>query len=516
MPDTLKLYRDDSDTSGLDLSSYVDLTEGGINPGDEATRQPVYSQGSLGYGEQLVHVQTKARPFTAALLLFGSSVDALGALQQTIEGYLVGARPVIEWARQGATSSTWFRVRYGRVLGDARYDQKRESQTRYGKRLLVLTVEPFGTGSRVLASTAVGSAPVTAGPTGAGWASFANTTNAVAAVAPSNPAIGALPSIGGDAPVRWRIGISATAASPMGDAFLATGIFPGKVVAGISATPYSVVGFNAASSVTGSSNRMKHSSGTAMGPTSYFTDPWSPGGGFALQFTGSLIGSGQQIPLGQSLVLGGFFPSAPPPGLYRLFAAVRVQQHTSAGSSVPALAQMTNGGVRGPIATLALRSPSQWAWYDMGDAIDINGSLRINFGYPAGFTGIASPIFLLGAFAAIPKHTRYWEIESSYGLDPAYQLAVSADSDDGLTPVGAMLNGRQSGLSRSENLTSRTGFRGDIPVTAPLGSGATGAWYLAALAFRKSQGAVTATAPHHANEKLIVACSAWDSYTFAK
>lgn len=517
MPDTLKLYRDDADTAGLDLSSYVDVNEGGINPGDEATREPVFSQGSLGYGEQLVHVQTKARPFTVALLLSAATVDALGALQQTIEGYLGGARPMIEWARQGASSSTWFRVRYGRLIGDARYDQKRESQTRYGKRLMVLTTEPFGTGARVRSTNSgTASAPVIAAPTGPGWASGALTGGNIAGIAPSNPAIGALPSIGGDAPVRWRIGIGATGASPLGDGFSATGIFPGRAVAGITATAYSVAGWNAGSNVSPTTSRMNHFAGTLLGPTSYLTDPWAPGGGFALQFTGSRIGSGAQIPLTNAKLLGAFAPTAPPAGLYRLFGCIRVRQDTAAGSSVPARAQIQSGGIRGPIATLALRSPSQWAWYDLGDLVDPT-DVSINFGFPTGFTCVASPIFNLTALAAIPKHTRYFEIDNQYGVAANESLAVSADADDGVTPVGRITNHRLSDLSRSEVLTQRAVFRGDLPVTAPLGSGASGAWYLAVLAFRDSlQPNFQATSTHHQLENVVVTIAAHDRYTFAK
>lgn len=510
MPDTLKIYRDDTDTTGLDLSSYVDITEGGINPGDESVREPVMSQGSLGYGEQVVHVRMSARPFTVALLLAGSSQDTLAALQQSIEGYLAGARPVIEWARQGASSSTWFRVRYGRVLGDARYDQKRESQTRYAKRLMVVTAEPYGTGSRVLAANV----PVVSPPTGAGWASAAGPIG----VAPSNPALGMLPSIGGDAPVRWRIGFGATGASAAGDGFSATGIFPGRIAAGLTATPYSITGLNAASAQSPTTARIRHAYGTAMGPTTYIADDWAPGG-FALQFTGTRLGSGAQIPLndaaGPALITGAWAPTAPPPGLYRLYAAIRSRQHTTGGSSLPARVQVLSAGIRGPVATLAVRSPSQWAWYDVGDVLNLN-DLSINFGFPTGFTGVASPMFNVAAFAAIPKHTRYWEIDNQYGVQ-SQVLAVGADSDDGVSPVGVIVAASLAAMDRQEDVTQRSSLRGALPVTAALPSGGTSAWYLAAIAFRDSlQANIQATSSHHNRENLTVSIAAWDRYTFSK
>lgn len=508
MPDTLKLYRDDADVTGIDLSSYVDVAEGGINPGDEGVRQPILSQGTLGYGEQLVYVQTKARAFTVNLLLNASSQDTLAALQQVIETTLVGARPQIEWQRQGATASTWFRIRHGRVLGDARYDQKRESQTRYAKRVLALIVEPFGSGSRI--STVAGAtAPVMAPPTGAGWASSAGPVG----VAPSNPALGLLPSIGGDAPVRWRLGVGATTASPAGDGFNATGFFPGRFAAGVTATPYSVGGLNAASSQP-SGSRIYFNGGTALGPTSYLTDPWSPGGGFALQFTGTRLGSGAQIDMTNALIKGVWAPSAPPRGLYRLFAAIRVRQDTAAGSSIPARAQVLSAGIRGPVATLALRSPSQWSWYDMGDITDPT-DVSINFGFPTGFTCVASPIFNLAGFALIPKHTRYVEVDNQYGVNGL--LGVSADSDDGLTPVGLVSAGNLAALSRSDTLLQRSAVRGDLPITQPLPSGAGAAWYLAVLAFRDSLSMNSqATQTHHPLENAVVGVAAWDSYTFSR
>lgn len=516
MPDVLRLYSGDDDTTGLDLSTYVDVAEGGINPGDEATRSPVMSQGSLGYGEQVVHVQVKARPFTVALLLNADSVDAVGALQQRIETYLASARAAIEWRRQGAAASTWFRIRYGRVLGDARYDHKRESQTRHAKRVLALIVEPFGTGSRLRYITGVGTAPVMHPPTGAGWASAQSFAAGVAVgIAPSNPAMGQLPSIGGDSPVRWRIAVGGTAASPGGDGGVATGFFPGRVVCGISATAYSVGGLNAATSQP-TTARIRHNAGTLMGPTAYLADPWSPGGGYALQFTGTRLGSGAQIDLAQALVNGAWAPTAPPPGLYRLFAAIRSRQHTTAGSSVPARAQVQSDGIRGPVATLALRSPSQYAWYDMGDVVDLD-DISINFGFPTGFTGIASPMFNLAGFAAIPKHTRYWEIDNQAGVGANRLLGVAADADDGLTPAGVVNDFALPNLHRIDGLFQRSAIRGDLPITAPIPSGGTSAWHVAALAFRDSQtiGAF-ATQSHHPEERVIVAVAAWDRYTFAK
>ena len=514
MPDTLKLYRDDADTSGLDLSSYVDVAEGGINPGDESVRNPVMSQGALGYGEHLVHVQIKARSFTAALLLFGTTHDALAALQHEIEARLVGGRPVIEWARQGASSSTWFRVRYGRVLGDARYDQKRESQTRYAKRLLALVVEPYGTGSRVLYSTGAASAPVMAPPTGAGWASIGLTSGKIAGIAPSNPAMGMLPSVGGDAAVRWRIGVGATTASafPAGLAG-GSGFFPGRAAFGISATVYSVAGLNAGSwSASAARLRVNRHGAT------WLADPWAPGGGFGAYIAGTVLSTGGQVRLDPTLdqALGSWAPSAPPGGLYRLFACIRARQDTAAGSNRPAVAQVISRGIRGPIATLALRSPSQWAWYDMGDVLDLN-DVGFAIGFPTGFTGAASPAFNLTAFAAIPKQIAYWEVDNQSGASSTEALAVSADNDDGITPAGKIANHRLVDFSRTEVLSQRGAFRGALPVTPPLGSGATAAWHLAVLAFRDSSlNNVQSTAAHHPNERAIVSVIAHDRYTFAK
>ena len=509
MADTLVLYRDDADATGLDLSSYVDIAAGGINPGDEETREPVLSAGSLGYGQQLVTATLKARPFTAALLISATSADTLAALWQSIEAYLAGSRPQIEWRRQGASSSTWFRVRYGRLLGSARYDQRLESQAWAAKRVMALLVEPHGAGARMAFP-----APVWAGPTGPGWASAGQGGLTMVGIAPSNPAIGRLPSIGGDAPVRWRVGIAATGASAAGAGYLATGFFAGRVIAGLTATPYSAIGLNAASGQASSAWRLAAVS-TAAGPTSYVTDPWSPGGGFALQFMGTRTGSGVAIDTSAGLS-GAWAPSAPPPGLYRVFAAIRARQNTSGGSAVPARAQLSSQGIRGPVATLALRSPSQWAWYDMGDVADLT-SLSIGFGFPTGFTAAASPAFNLAALAAIPKMERYWEINNPYGVAAANHLAVSADGDNGITPVGIEGELSSWSLHRIDNLTRRSSLRGDLPITPPAASGATSAWYIVALAIRDSESlGAAATQSHHSLENVVIGLAAWDRYTFAK
>ena len=513
MPDTLILYRDDTDNSGLNLSSYVDLDSGGIDPGDEEVREPVMSAGGLGYGEQLVYERVHSRPFTVALLLNAASPDALGALQQTIERTLRGAAPVVSWKRQGATATTFWRIRHGRVLGSARYDQKMEAQTFNGRRTLALICEPFGTGSRHLASAV----PVTVGPTGPGWASIAPFSSPFS-VAPSNPAVGLLPSIGGDAPVLWRIAIGATAASPMGDAFVSTGMFPQKVVAGLTATPFTPFGYNAAASLT-------HVAGTQTGPTAYITDPWSPavnalGTGLALGFNGSHLASGQSISLGGNVGLlnpaGGGGPTAYPPGLYRAFACVRAQQHTSGGSSVPARLQAMSAGIRGPVATLLLRSPSQWAWYDIGDINDTT-DITLGFGMPSGWTSAGTPRFLLAGVALIPKMIRYWELDALEGADYYQQLAIGSDPDDGITPAGLMFQAGLPSLMNTRALTRRGISRGDIPVTPPVASGATRGYWLVALAFRGARLGINApTVTAHSREQITVACSAWDRYTFAK
>lgn len=511
--DTIKLWRDDADVTGLDISQWVDV-QAGIDPGDEAVRVPVYGGSDVGYGRHLAYVGTRERTFTIPLLLDAASTDELAALQASIEGVIGGRRPHLSWQREGASSATWWRVRYGAVLGSSRYDQKMEAQTIHARRVLTLVLEPFGTGSRVVSPP-----PVWTGPTGPGWALSSAAAGPRFAWSPSNPAVGQLPSIGGDAEVRWRIAVQATSASGAAVPFGATGFYPGRYAAGFTATPYTPMGANAGAS-------LMHQNGTFLGATVLALDPWSPavnalGSGVALQFNGTRLGSGLSIYFpGQSLAMR-WQPTAPPPGLYRLFAAVRAQQHTTAGSTLPARMQIQSQGVRGPIATLALRSPSQWVWYDVGDVVSLD-DVQLNFAFPTGWTAAGSPLFMLAGFTAIPKQMRYWEVDGDQGLGLGQQWGLTSDSDDGLPVAGMVFSNLQNmhsaeyAAATSGLLYNRGQLRGELPITQPVASGQPQPW-LVALALRETQSAFfLATATHHSRENVGVHLVAWDRYTFAK
>lgn len=508
--DTLILYRDDADTTGLDLSSYVDVQNGGIQPGDGATRDPVWADGQLGYGQQLLRVSIKNRPFTVQLLLSGASRDATLALQRDIELRLRGARPTMAWTPDGATSATWLRIRHGRVVGDERYDERREGQTFYAQRTMLTVCEPYGLGSRSIGTRA----PVVAGPTGPGWASVSVSSGRWAGVAPSNPGYGMLPSLGGDAEQFWRIHVKGTmTASQSPGGFSGTGYRVAAVVWGIMPTPYSVAGLTAGSAVP-TAARMQWTYGTAMGPTAHLADPWAPGGGYALQSCGTVLGTAGQVQLlDQALIEGQVSPTAPPAGgLYRVWAAIRVRQSPTAGSALPAVAQMLTDGVPGQMATLAMRSPSQYAWYDLGDTADYN-DLGIGFGWPTGWTCAASPAFNLSCIALMPKDVAYGLIYAfdtsgdniGYGLIP--------DTDNGNVLAGELF---QSNLVNEAGVAQQRGANlGDVPVLPPVPSGGSAMW-LAALVMRGDQMPFVGTSTAHDKEVPVVTVAAWDRYTFAK
>lgn len=541
MADTLVIFRDDQDSTGLDISDYVDLDRGGIDPGDGPAREPVFTGGAQGYGQLLSHVQVNNRVFQAALLLSASSTDALGGLAQRIETIVGGRRAWIRWQREGATAPTWYRVRFGRLVGDTRYDQKLEAQTFHGRRQLVAQVEPYGTGQRIRwADAASNGLPVLAGPTGPNWSQAAAGTYGVAGrnfaslFTEANPAVGMIPSVGGDGPIMLRVAVRATSPSEVNVVGAGSLVNLSQVFLGFSRAPRSAV-LSAASSASSPQwfqvYRLGHTS-TLYGPTTWGSDPWSPGGGFFVSCKGTRLSSGLIPMMADPFSFAQPRPTVTQGGalaqLYRVFACARSRQHTTAGSSVPGRVQFEFDGVRGPIATLALRSPSQWAWYDVGevaapyfDGAKISG---IGFEQPTGFTGLASFNFELAAIAGIPADLGFCRINGGESLTYGQEIALLTDSDGPYTLAGKTSDNQPGGgwlAGYWDESYPRVAWSGDVsgelPVFPPQGTPAGSPIFVTALALRGNPpGGAVATVTHHGGEQLMVRLAAVDRYTWAK
>lgn len=537
MADTLVIFRDDKDSTGLDISDYVDVDRGGIDPGDGPAREPVFTGGAQGYGQLLSHVQVNNRVFQAALLLSASSTDALGGLAQRIETILGGRRAWIQWTREGASAATWYRVRFGRLVGDNRYDQKMEAQTFHGRRQLVAQVEPYGIGGRTRYSDVVASSfPVLHGPTGAQWGAMGSyavaTRNFASLFTEANPAVGIVPSIGGDGPRMLRVIVSATSPSEPLVAGIGSFVNLSQVFLGFSRSGRSPV-LSAASAGTALGNnwtplyRLGHQS-TAYGPTSWGTDPWSPGGGYYVPCKGTRLASGLIPMMTEPFLFAQPRPTlsftADDAALYRVFACIRTRQHTTAGSSVPGRVQFEFNGVRGPIATLALRSPSQWCWYDVGEVaapyFDGAKMTGVGFEQPTGFTGLASFNFEVAAIAGIPADLGFCRINAGESIDSNQQIAVLSDSDGPYTAAGKVF---PQGLILGywDESFPRVAWAGDVsgelPVLPPQGSPAASPIYITALGLRgNGQAGIAATMTHHGQERIVVGIAAYDRYTWAK
>lgn len=542
MADTLVIYRDDHDTTGLDISAYVDVAQGGIDPGDGPAREPVFSGGPHGYGQQLSHVEHRNRVFQCPLLLEGADHDALNGLAQAIETHLGGRRAWLHWTREGASSGTWYRVKYGRLVGDSRYDQKLEAQTAKGRRHLIAQVDPYGVGTRMLYTAHLGlaSMPIIGGPTDPGgnqWVPAtgirmaAATRNFASLFTESNPAIGQVPSIGGDGPRMLRVAVRASAASIVNQLQIGSAFGLQQVVVGFSRIPYSPV-LSAASSASSAQApghyRLQHLS-TQYGPTALGTDPWSPGGGYFVRCPGTRMATTGLIPLMTTpFTFARGRPSVWPsvqydgPDVFRMFACIRTRQHTTAGSSVPGRVQFEYSNVRGPIATLAMRSPSQWIWYDLGEMPYFGfygeGISGIGFEQPTGFTGLASFNFEIAAIAGLPADSLF-RIDAGHAVFDDDEIGVLSDSDGPLTAAGD-LNTTTFVTGYWDESTGRSGIAGDlvgeIPVLPPQGTPAASPMWIVALALRGNPIGQTGTVTHHGRESVLVRIGAYDRYTWAK
>lgn len=201
--------------------------------------------------------------------------------------------------------------------------------------------------------------------------------------------------------------------------------------------------------------------------------------------------------------------------MFRMWAAIRVRQHTAGGSSVPAVAQAVADGIRGPVATLIMRSPSQWHWYDLGDVTEVNG-VGLAFGFPTGWTAIASPAFNVSAIALFPRDYAYGVVYAAGEARPhAEGPYIVPDADDGnvLSGLGANSILAAAGATSAQNAAVNLG---DVPVVPPIPSGGQ-PWWLAALAVRGNDNTnFLPTVSHHDQERVAITVAAWDRYTFAK
>ena len=431
MPDTLVLYRDESDT-GLDLSSFVDVEEGGIDPGDAAIREPVWVDAatSTGYGAGLAGERLANRPFLVALLLSGATRDALLARFREIQERLDGPRCFLEWRPQDATSSTWYRVRYGRLLGSERYDVRRE-RARVAKRLLQLDCSPYGEGNRRRASNLS-----TTLASGLGWAS---------SLAPSNPAVVSVASVGGDVPAAMRLafshGAGPTLARWSGFAW------------GLTYQPSYLPAF-----LTGGASLLGARDGTAYGPTAYLAASGIVGGatngaawatGLAAQFLATYAVSGAAPPY-YTIVnsvkgsMASYGISAPVAGRYRAYLAAR---YRSASHPVRVRLRDPYSNI-GPVATIggAVDGASAFRWYDMGD-VQV-GPTSLAFAISAlvssGMATVvsASPALNVAGLALIPRDVQFGVFQhTSYD-----ELATLAWIVDGIETEGPVLAGGRVGV----------------------------------------------------------------------
>lgn len=439
MADTFILYRDQAD-SGLDLGAYVDVANGGLNPGDGEIEQPVFIDGktSTGFGPVLAGVQKQNRMFTANLLLNASTKDGLLALFRGIRERLDGGSPYLEWRSEGASSSTFYPIKYGRLLGSDRYDFNRE-RVRFARRFLELNCSPVGEGN---ARTAASLTAVRA--SGAGWAS---------SLAPSNPGAFPLPSVGGDLPAGLRLAFSHGAGPTLARW--------GGFAYGLTWQPSYCPAF-----LTGGASFLRMWDGTLYGPTSYLLASGIVGGatsvsaayatGQALQIVPTFDATGVNIPFVQIVnenkaTMGSYAANAPWPGRYRAFILGR---HRYLSASGVAQLRIRDGFANvGPVATMA--GPSHFAWHDMGDVLigatmlDLRVSARIPSGYAS---PLASPGVNIAAVALIPRDVQYGIFQhTSYD-----ELATMAWIVDGLEVERAMAAGGRVGIGSITHVPLRS------------------------------------------------------------
>lgn len=440
MADTLILYRDQND-AGLDLSAYVDVAGGGINPGDGEIITGVFIDGktSTGFGPVLAGSQRSNRAFQVPLLLSGSTRDALIGLIRVIQERLDGAAPMVEWKQDGASASTFFPVKFGRILGSERYDFYRE-RVRVAKRLLDLVCSPAGEGTRRTAASLVSYVA-----SGAGWAS---------SLAPSNPAAFPLPSIGGDLPAGFRIAVS-HGGGPTRTRW-------GGFAWGLTWQPSYCAGF-----LTGGASYLRMWDGTLYGPTSYLAASGIPGGaataiqGQAVQIIPTYEATGANVPyvqiVNESLAtIASYAAQAPWPGRYRAYVLGR-DRMAVAGDRVQLRLRDPFGNV-GPVATMG--GPSVFSWLDMGDVIV--GATALDFRVQARIPStatvpLASPAVNIAAVALIPRDVLFGQFNHTTYDD----VATMAWIVDGLEVEKPFAAGGRIGVG---SITS-------VPIRA-----ASGAW----------------------------------------
>lgn len=428
MADTLILYRDATDT-GLDLSSYVDVENGGINPGDAAIEEGVFveSATAAGWGAPFAGRRRANRPFLVNLILSAATRDALHGLFRSITERLDGACPNIEWRPEGASSSTYFVVRYGRLIGSDRYDYRRE-RARFARRLLELTCIPGGEGAR-----RTGTALSAVRATGLGWAS---------SLAPSNPGAFPLPSVGGDLPAGLRVAFSHGA----GDTWEWSGFAWGLTYQATFAAGF----------LTAGASLLQMYDGTAYGPTSAIVASGIAGGagatGRALQMVPTFGDANNDVPFA-GIVYEDALASYPypNPGKYRAFLLGRHRFSDNAGA---AQIRLRDGfGNVGGVATM--NGPSHFSWHDMGDVavgptvLEFYVSAKI----PAGMASpVASPAVNIAALALIPRDVQYGYFRHTSTED----LATAAWVVDGIEVDQPLAAGGRIALASVSHTPLRT------------------------------------------------------------
>lgn len=476
---------------GVNLSQWVDVGAGGITPGDDP-RTPVWSQGGPA-GPRLSAVALTNRPFTINLLLAAASRPALHSLQQSIEAVLSADDPVLQWQPEGAAGPTWWRIRFGRVISTG-YDARREAQTFYARRLLALVCEPFGAGRLPVSFGSVVSA------TGPGWASLAWGWG----MAPSNPLVARMPSVGGDAPPRWGIAAAAVSASQTYSG--ATAAVTIRVVGGFAAdatTP--MIG---ASGIT-----MMFAASWAVQPTMVASDLTAPGIGYAAlpavplatngEIDTSSLSGQKYVNVYPAMAIGAFDL-----GPVRVFAAARNRQATAGAASSHAALVAGVGGVIGPVATMLPYAPSAWVWYDLGDFTVGNESISIWSGVASGYTAAASHPIGVSAVALIPKRFGYFDvmIPQSGMLDAA--LGVWTDTRDG-DAQGVIVD---TSLPMDWLNTSESVYKAPVAGDAPAVVTSATPVYLKALVVKETYNGWG----QDRLDRAILGLHARDSYTFVR
>ena len=408
--DTLVLYRDGADATGLDLSQWVDVDQGGINPGDADVRQAVWAGNASSYGSALAGETVANRNVDVQLLIDGTTPDELAALQRQIKERLDGSSPHLAWTREGATRTAHFRIRYGRLLGSERYDQRREAQTVHARRLLALVCAPYAEANRRRTDDLV-----VQWATGAGWTTWASG----AGISPSNPAFtGPLPSVGGDveAAMRLLVGVATTAGS--GGANLSA--YAWGLTRQASYLPFymsaGAPGPHASGGATFTSGFLYYTEGTKTGPTTVGSFPLAPGGGKFLMFTGTYKGT-SNLAIFHTITdhQEGFTQAAsynhaiPNPGRYRVWLAARSMTNFN-----EFLVRLRDRNGEVTLATI-IAGPSGFRWYDMGDHVALSRAQKWEVAVQrATLSGTlyASPALHIAGIALIPKDIGYGHLQT--------------------------------------------------------------------------------------------------------